>query len=111
MPGRIKKVNSLIKKELSGIILREVDFPNDILVTVTRVESSSDLSQAKIFISTIPKNRANETLRILNGEIYAIQQELNKRLNMRPVPKILFKEEEKTEEAARVEELLEEIKK
>lgn len=103
------RVNQLIKKELNRIILREVDFPKNVLVTITRVETSSNLIQSKIYISAIPESQNPQVLEILNGQIYDIQQALNKRLKMRPIPKIIFMEEKKTQEAGRVEELLEKI--
>ncbi|MBZ9578035.1 30S ribosome-binding factor RbfA [Patescibacteria group bacterium] len=110
MSNRIQRVNALIKNELSQILLKEVGFPKDTLVTITRVESSVNLNQAKIYISVMSEDNIDEVFEILNRRIYDIQQTLNRRLKMRPIPKIEFKKEEKTEEAARVEELLEEIK-
>ena len=110
MSNRIQRVNSLIKNELSQILLREIDLPRNVLVTLTHVETSVDLNQAKIYISVMPENQIDRVLKFLDRRIYDIQQELNKRLRMRPVPRIKFQKEEKTKEAARVEELLEEVK-
>ncbi len=107
---RIQRVNKLIKIELSQILLREVDFPKGVLVTITRVESSVDLKQAKVYISVMPDSRVARISEILGKIIYGIQQSLNKRLRMRPIPKIKFEIEQKTKEAARIEELLEEAK-
>ena len=111
MIQRIQRVNQLIKKELSQIILREFSFPKNVLVTITRVESSSNLIQARVYVSALPENKSTEVLEILNNNIYDLQQVLNKRLNMRPVPKIMFVMEKETVRAGRVEELLEKIKK
>lgn len=108
---RIQRVNQLIKKELSQIILREIDFSKDVLVTVTQTETSRDLNQAKIYISVMPENKTQNVLQILNRQIYYLQQKLNKRLKMRPTPRIIFVEERKTKDAARVEEILEKIHK
>ena len=101
----------MIKKEFSQIILREISFPRGILATITRVETSSNLIQARIYVSTLPENKTAEVLEILNSNIYDLQQILNKRLKMRPVPKIKFVKEKETAGAGRIEELLEEIKK
>ena len=106
---RVQRVNQLIKKELSQIILKEVNFPPDVLVTVTRVESSRNLIQAKVYISVMPENETANVLQILDNLIYDLQQQLNKRLKMRPIPRIIFVKEKKTEEAGRIEELLEKI--
>lgn len=108
---RIQRVNQLIKRELSQILLREVEFPADILVTVTRVETSVNLNQTKIFLSVMPENQISQVLQILNRQIYNIQQKLNKRLKMRPVPQIKLLKEKETREAGRIEELLEKLKK
>jgi ribosome-binding factor A len=111
MSRRIERVNQLIKKELSEIFLKEADFGKGILVTITRVEASSNLIQAKVYISVFPKTKAQKILKNLSMRIYDIQQMLNKRLKMRPIPKIKFIEEKKTAEAARIEQLLAELQK
>lgn len=107
---RIQRVNQLIRKEISQIILRELDFPKNILVTLTRVDTSRNLIHAKIYISVMPENETQQILEALNQKIYDIQQQLNKRLKMRPIPKINFVVEKETAQAGKIEELLEEIK-
>ena len=111
MSERIRKVNELIKRELSQIILREIDFPKKVLTTITRVEASPNLIQAKVYISALPEDQLTNVFRILRQRIYSIQQLLNKRLKMRPMPKIEIMEEKETKQAARIEEILEKIKK
>jgi ribosome-binding factor A len=108
---RIQRVNQLIKKELSQIILRELDFPKGVLVTVTRVETSKNLIQTRVYISVLPEEKGPEILETMNQKIYSIQQLLNKRLKMRPLPKIVFVEEKETAQAGKIEQLLKEIKK
>lgn len=105
MKNRIQRINQLLKEELGKILLREADF-SEVLATVTRVETASNVQEAKVFVSVMPENKTDEVFNFLNRNIYNIQQELNKRLLMRPVPKIIFKKEGKTKEAARIEELL-----
>ena len=111
MSKRIQRVNQLIKKELSQLLLREVEFPTDTLVTVTRVETSPDLKECHVWVSAVPEKRQKRILEILYKNIYFLQQKLNKRLKMRPLPRIKFLEERKTREAGQVEEILEELKK
>ena len=122
MSKRIQRVNQLIKKELSQVLLREVDWeeggvfpqkpsPKDILVTITRVDTSPNLRESKVFISTVPENKSRRILEILNRKIYELQQKINRRLKMRPVPRIKFSKERETAEAGRIEEILEELKK
>ena len=110
MSNRILRLNSLIKEELGKIILREIEFSIGVIVTVTRIEISSDLTSARVFIGTFPEKFALDSLSILNNQIYFIQQKLNKKLNMRPVPKVIFRQEKETITAGKVEELLEKVK-
>ncbi|PIZ89554.1 MAG: ribosome-binding factor A [Candidatus Nealsonbacteria bacterium CG_4_10_14_0_2_um_filter_37_10] len=111
MSKRIQRINQLIKKELSQIILREIEFSQGVLVTITRVETSPNLIESNVWISVLPEEKLKRILEILNKNIYFLQQKLNKRLTMRPIPRIKFLEERKTSEASRIEEILEELKK
>ena len=111
MSKRIQRLNELIKEELGKILLKEEDFPKGVLVTITRVETLADLSEAKVWVSVLPENQAERIIGKLNKRIYFLQQKINKILRMRIVPKIRFQIETKTKEAARIEEILEEIEK
>ena len=110
MSERIPQVNQLIKKELSQIILREVEFPRDILATLTRVETTSNLNESKVYISCIPETKQESVLKSLNSQVWHLQQLLNKRLRMRPIPKIIFLKEKETVEAGKIEEILGKLK-
>jgi ribosome-binding factor A len=107
---RIIQLNELFKREVSKILLKENVFGRDILVTVTRAEITPDLGEAKIFISVLPEDRQGEVLTVLKKGIYPTQQQINKSLHLKKVPKIIFCTEKKVKEAGRVEELLEEIR-
>lgn len=110
MTERIPQVNELLQQELGTILLREFDVPENTLVTLTRVDTAPNLQQAKIYISVMPEEKAKEVLKLLKKEVYEMQQLLNKRLNMRPVPRIEWVLETKTAEAQEIEEILDKIK-
>lgn len=110
MKKRVRRVNEVIKRELGKILLVEIGFPRDTLVTLTRVETSPDFNHAKVFISCLPKPQTARALNIVNSRIYHLQQKLNKRLRMKFVPQIKFWEEKETEKAGKIEEILEKIK-
>jgi len=111
MPNRVLQVNQLIKKELSQIILREVETPPGVLLTLTEVKTTPNLIESRVFISVIPEEKQDKIMKILNGQVYDLQQLLNKRLRMRPIPKIIFIKEKETVKAGKIEELLEQLKK
>lgn len=107
---RIQRLNSLIQREISQILLKEFDFSLDLLVTITRVEVSVDLIDCGVWVSVFPEAKRKKVMEFLNNKIYFIQQKLNQRLRMRPIPKIRFLEETLTSEAAKVENILEKLK-
>ncbi len=110
MDKRIAQVNERVKRKLSQIILEEIDFPG-VLITVTRVETSEKLKQAKVYIGVIPEAQSGKVLRVLRKLVYGLQQRLNKSLAVRPIPRISFAEEEEVIRAAKIDELLEKVKK
>ena len=110
MSNRIDKVNSLLEYEISQIILRDFSFA-DALATLTHVDTTGNLIEARAYISVFPEDKTDTIVKILNKGVYEVQQKINKKLNMRPIPKIIFVKDEKIKEAARVEELLNTLKK
>jgi len=108
--NRIDKVNSLLEREISQIILRELFFPQNILVTLTHVEATGNLIEAKAYVSVYPEEKFEEAMRILKREVAGIQKEINKKLNMRPIPKIIFVKDTDAGKAGRVQELLNQLK-
>lgn len=106
---RIAKVNELLQREVGRLITRETEVRDNAVVTITRVNASPNLQQAKVYISVIPEEQKKEVLLLLKKNIFTIQQELNKRLHMRPVPKIIWMEDKGSEGIERVEEILEKI--
>ena len=120
MSQRIEKVNSLLEHEIGNILVRDFSF-NDALVTLTHVDTSPNLIQAKAFISVMPspsakgfggtrEEKTDHIIGVLNKAVYEVQKKINKMLNMRPIPKIIFVRDKEIAGASRVEELLEKIK-
>lgn len=110
MSFKHEKLNQAIKKELGGLILKELDIPSDIVITITRVECSGNFFFAKVFVSIIPEDKKEFFFKLLTKKASFFQRIINKRLRIRPVPKIEFVLEGKIKQAARIEELLKKIK-
>jgi ribosome-binding factor A len=106
MTQRILKVNELIKQEVGKLFLTEMNFPADVLVTVIEVETSKDLRYADVFISVFPFKKADEIIEALKEQVYFLQKIINKKLSMKPLPRIRFVIDEGGERMGRIEELL-----
>jgi len=89
MSFRKEILNTLLRKEVSKIMMKEVDFGKT-LVTVTQVQLSNDLSKAKILITVFPESEEKNALFELQKNIYHLQKILNKKVKMKKVPKISF---------------------
>lgn len=106
---RVQKLNRLIKEEVGKIIQKEFDFKKGVLITITKVDISSDFTHAKINISVLPESEEKIVLKELEKNIYHIQQLLNKKLVMQYVPKIRFVIDHSIKKAARIEEITQKL--
>jgi len=108
-PLRLEKLNILLKEEVAKIIDREIEFPEDMMVTITRVAVSTDAHYASVFLSVFGGSD-NMVLEILRKKVYDIQQQLNKKVRMRPVPKIKFAVDEEEMRREKVEKSISRLK-
>jgi ribosome-binding factor A len=110
MALRIEKINSLLEHEISKILLKDFAFSPEVLVTLTHVEATGNLIEAKTYISVFPENRSEGVLNALNKSVYDVQYQINRTLKMRPIPKIKFVKDNSVSKADRIEKLLHEAK-
>lgn len=110
MSYRIQQVNELVKQELNKLLLTEIEFPRNCLVTITKVEASKDLRHAKVLLSIIPVSYTKKVLDRLKVKIGHLQFLLNKKLTMKPLPRIKFIIDETEKKAQGIEQLLDRIK-
>ena len=105
---RIEKINILIREVVSAILSRDFSPPAGVMVTVTRVETSEDIHYATIFISVFggEEDQEKNIITELSRSAGLIQHQLNRKLRMRPVPKITFDIDEKEKRRERIEKLL-----
>ena len=110
MSHRQEKINELIREEVGKILHRELDLNFEALVTVTRAVTSKDQNHVRVYVSVFPPSVAQKALESINRNIYFFQQTLNKKLQMRPVPKLFFVLDNTEERAAKIEKLIDEVK-
>lgn len=103
MSHKIEKVNSLLVQEISLILNKK--FHNLDLMTVTAAECSKDLRSAKIWISILGEKKENK-IKILKDNLWQIQQELYKRLDLKYCPKIHFRLDKSEDNYSKINKLL-----
>ena len=103
MPSRVDKLDSLFQKEISNIIMTELDMKKIGFCTVPDVKITGDLSLARVYVSFLGKNYSIQELRKQKG---FIRKELSHRLSMRKMPDLEFVLDDTLEKAQRIEDIL-----
>ena len=91
--NRQKKVARLIQKDLSEIfLLKSKDHYQGIMITITHVLISKDLSVAKVYLSIFPDANKQNLFNEINVQKNIIKHELSFKLKhqMRKTPDLLF---------------------
>lgn len=102
---RKDRVASLLQEELGKLLLREVETPGA-LVTIMGIDVQKDLEVAHVNISVLPSRKNEDVLKILHRLEKHLQFLLLRKLNIKPMPEILFRIDHGPEHAAAVEKAL-----
>ena len=90
-------MGSLIEQELSKMILKECEIEGA-LVTITGVDVSEDLLQAKVMLSIIPYEKEVEAHFAIDSKKRELEHQLLKKMKIRAVPHLKFEIETHTRE-------------
>src|SRR3954470_12088177 len=109
MKHRLLRVNELLKRELSGIITRELTFEGA-LVTLNQVDVTPDLKHAHAYVSVLGKqDEAAAAMAKLEENRVILQTALAKSVTLKYTPHLVFHLDDSIERGARVFEILQEI--
>jgi len=110
---RIAKVSSLLKKEITLILQNDLedDLIRNYFVNISKIDLSGDLQHCKIYItSTATETIRKEIVENLNTAKSSIRHNLGKRIEMRRVPEIIFKDDIVLDKELSVLKLLDQLK-
>lgn len=102
MSRRMERVNVLLRQEISKVLESELADPRlSSLVSITSVESASDMRRARVNISVLgDKDEKTKALTALNSASGYIHRTIKKRLALRAVPFLEFRLDETIERSA-----------
>jgi ribosome-binding factor A len=110
MSLRANRVGEQMKKELSDIIGRKIKDPRIGFVTVTDVQVTGDLQQAKVYISVLGDDEQKEnTLKGLAKAKGFIRSEIGHRIRLRKTPEITFEFDESIDYGNRIDTILHQL--
>lgn len=105
---RAQRLNEDFKREISGILASMKDARVNEFLSVTRVEVTSDLSYAKVFISSLKGyEQAKAACEVLVGAQGHIKTSLAKRLRIRKIPALQFIADDSVEYYYKIQGILE----
>lgn len=108
---RSERIGDLIYREVSNIILRDLKDPRIGIITLTGVSVSDDLRLATVYYSLVgDERRWTEVGKGLESSKGFIKKELGRRLKIKYIPDIRFREDRSLERGERIDRILSEIK-
>jgi ribosome-binding factor A len=108
MKHRQLRVNELLKRELSGLVAREITF-EDVLVTINQVDVAADLKTAHVFVSVLKPEMGPKVIEKLEEHRAELQAALGRHLVMKYTPHLVFHLDESIARGSRVIQIMREI--
>jgi ribosome-binding factor A len=108
---RPTRVGEQIREDLTELITREVHDPGIGFITITHVDVTPDLQQARVNYTTLGDDKARrDTRRALERAAPFLRRQLGRRLRLRRIPELQFFYDESIERHDRIERILQELK-
>lgn len=100
---RMARVDELLRREI-GLLTEELVAPQlPALVTITKVECSPDLREARVYVSVLgSEEQRTEALRLMAASRRTMQHELSRRVILKYTPRLSFHDDRTPERADRV---------
>jgi ribosome-binding factor A len=111
MSYRVKRVNQLIRKEISELLQREVKDPRlSSFVSVNEVNTSPDLRQSRIYVSHLGSSQdKDEIMAALTAAAGYFRSELARSLRLRTTPELEFRWDDSIERGAHLLEMIDQV--
>ena len=104
---RMRRVDEAVRQVLTDAVAQDLQDPRIGFVTMTSVKTTSDLRQARVYVSVLgDEAQRAATLAGLRSAHGALQRRLARELRMKRTPTLEFLYDDTTDRAMRVEELL-----
>lgn len=106
---KIERLNHAFQEEISMILMTEIKDENIKFVTITGVDTTSDLSFAKVYFTVLDDTKKAITIEALNKAASFIRGELSKRVEIRHTPELKFVYDDSIEYGEHIEKIIEKI--
>ena len=105
--NRIGRINEEIQRELSALLrtLKDPRLQNG-LVSVTHVDTTSDLRYCKVYVSALDKSQEAEVMKGLKSAAGYLRRELGAAVQLRYTPQLQFVADDSIQQGAHILEML-----
>jgi len=105
--NRIGRINEEIQRELSALLrtLKDPRLQNG-LVSVTHVDTTSDLRYCKVYVSALDKSQEAEVMKGLKSAAGYLRRELGAAVQLRYTPQLQFMADDSIQQGAHILEML-----
>jgi ribosome-binding factor A len=105
---RQNKINRLLQKELSDVFLQQAKGMHGVLVSVSQVRVSPDLSVARAYLSIFPSDKGEELIKNIQANTKTIRHDVAARVRfqLRKMPELTFFLDDSLDYAENIEALL-----
>ncbi len=108
---RQKRVASLIKEELSHLLIEGIQDSSSGLITITRVEMSPDLKTAHIYLSIFGAEQSETILELLDRKKGYLRKSIASKVKLKYNPLLIFSFDQSPDYEAKIDRLIENIRK
>ena len=111
MSRRAERISNLIRKEISELLLEQVQDPRlRGLISITEVTTADDLRNTKVFVSILGnETEKDEVLKGFGSATGYFRSQLSRRLLLRQVPELSFHIDNSIERATRMISLIDQV--
>ena len=105
---RQNKIARWLEKELGDMFLLQTKSMHGVLVSVSAVRISPDMSIARVYLSIFPSEKGEELIKNINANMKSIRYELGTRVRfqLRIIPELKFFLDDSLDYLERIDELL-----
>jgi len=105
---RQNKINRLLQKELSDVFLLQTKAMHGVMISVSQVRVSPDLSVARAYLSIFPSEKADQIIKSIQESTKTIRHEIAARVRfqLRKMPELTFFIDDSLDYAENIDALL-----
>ncbi|MFA6475265.1 MAG: ribosome-binding factor A [Patescibacteria group bacterium] len=106
---RMRQINTQLRDYFATAIMRLIEFPQGVVVSVTKVHTTADLHYCTVYVSVVPDSQSGSTLQLIKRHLVDLVDDVAARITFRSVPHFRFVLDDTERKAVPIEQLLDSL--